>query len=81
LQGEGQRRIAFKNSKKTKGGIAFSGKEYCGYKGREIADYVGVDEFFPFLLKADLGKEQWFRLAIQSTDGRRRFHCAELNHF
>jgi hypothetical protein len=32
--------------------------------GGEIADYVGADEFFPFLLKAVLGKEQWFRLAI-----------------
>jgi len=56
LQGEGQRRIAFQNSKKTKGGIVFSGKEYCGYRANEITDYLGADEFFPFLLKADLGK-------------------------
>jgi hypothetical protein len=26
-----------------------------GYSGREIADYPGVDEFYPFLLKAALG--------------------------
>jgi len=48
--------MAFQNSTKINGRGAFSGKEYCGYRGREIADYVGADEFFPFLLKADLGK-------------------------
>lgn len=24
--------------------VAFLGKEYCGYKGKEIADYLGVDQ-------------------------------------
>jgi len=49
--------------------------------GGEIADYVGADEFFPFLLKADLGKRQWFRLAVQSADGQRRFHCIRIESF
>jgi len=29
----------------------------CAHKGNEITDYLGADEFFPFLLKAILGKE------------------------
>ena len=53
-----QRRIAFQNSTKINGRGAFSGKEYCGYKGKEIAVYLGVDEFYPFLLKAVLDKKE-----------------------
>ena len=53
----------------------------CAPKGKEIADHPGADEFFPFLLKADLGKRQWFRLAIQSTDGPGRFHCIRIESF
>ncbi len=80
MQGEGQRRIAFKNSKKTKGGIVFSGKEYCGYKGREIADYVGVDEFFPFLLKLFWVKGSGSGWQFNPQMGDAVFPVSGLNH-